>query len=69
MDFEWHEDPPDWKDSGRRVEVQSQDGSVHQGVLEIVDQTPGPGEVPIFEVIADSGAALDIYSAKRWRLL
>lgn len=49
--------------------MQSQDGSVHQGVLEIVDQTPGPGEVPIFEVIADSGAALDIYSAKRWRLL
>lgn len=69
MDFEWHEDPTDWKDSGRRVEVQSQDGSVHQGVLEIVDQTPGPDEVPIFEVVADDGSDLSIYSAKRWRFL
>lgn len=69
MDFEWHEDPTDWKDNGRRVEVQSQDGSVRQGVLDIVDQTPGPDEAPIFEVIADDGSALSIYSAKRWRFL
>lgn len=69
MESEWRDDVPDWKDNGRRVEIEGQDGKTGQGVLDIIDQTPGPDEIPIFEVIADSGASLSIYSAKRWRFL
>lgn len=69
MESAWRDDVPDWKDNGRRVEVEGQDGKIGKGVLEIVDQTPGPDEIPIFEVITESGVALIIYSAKRWRFL
>lgn len=69
MESEWRDDLPDWKDNWRRVEIEGQDGVTGQGVLDIVDQTPGPDEIPIFEVIPDGGASLSIYSAKRWRFL
>jgi hypothetical protein len=63
-------DWPDWKDAGRRVEVELEDGSTVQGDLLVADFFPdGEGdEVPMFEVAGDGGGH-SFAANKRWRFL
>lgn len=49
------DDWPHWQDSGRRVDIKLKSGSIISGKLEIIDQTPGPDELPIFKIRTDAG--------------
>lgn len=64
-------DWPDWKDDGRRVEVEPEDGRTVQGELFVADFfADGEGdEIPIFEVRTDDGAEHGFAANKRWRFL
>lgn len=69
---EWREqcdDWPFWGDGGRRVELALKDGATLQGTLEIVDQTPGPDEIPLFEVVDDDGKHHSFVDHDKWRYL
>lgn len=58
-------DWPDWKDSGRRVEVELEDGRTVQGGLFVSDFSP----VPVFEVRDDAGHEHSFAANNRWRFL
>lgn len=60
---------PYWGDNGRQVELSLADGTSLKGTLEIIDQTPGPDEVPIFEVIDTAGKRHSFVDHERWRYL
>lgn len=64
-------DWPDWKDAGRRVEVELEDGRTVQGELFVGDFFPdGEGdEVPVFSVRDDAGQEYSFAANKRWRFL
>ena len=58
---------PWWTDDGKMVEVETGTGTM-TGRLVIVDQSPGPDEVPIFAVEVD-GKQHPFDCAKRWRFV
>ena len=62
---------PDWKDSGRRVQVKLEGGSIVQGELFVADFFPdGEGdEVPVFEVLGDDGKEHGFAGNDGWRFL
>jgi hypothetical protein len=64
-------DLPDWLDTGKRVEVELEDGSIVQGELFVADFIfDGEDEVPMFEVRTDGGRETRGFAAnKRWRFL
>jgi len=64
-------DWPDWKDAGRRVEVELEDGLTVQGELFVGDFFPdGEGdEVPVFSVCDDAGQEYSFAANKCWRFL
>ncbi len=64
-------DWPGWRDSGRRVEVELEDGRTVQGELFVADFFPdGEGdEVPVFEVRCDDGTEHGFAANRRWRFL
>jgi hypothetical protein len=59
-------DLPDWGDEGP-AEFKRRDGAILKGVLEIVDQTPGPEEYPLFEFTLADGTKADIFQCDFWR--
>jgi len=66
--MDWQDMPwPDWQDGGKRVEIRLADGSAIEGRLEIVDQTPGPDEAPLFDVVADDGRRVPFWNNEAWR--
>lgn len=58
---------PDWGDDGRRVEIRLDDGATVVGTLEQVDETPGPDEAPLFDVVADDGRRVALVESAEWR--
>jgi len=62
---------PDWKDCGRRVEVEFDDGWTVQGDLFVSDffQDGEGDEVPVFGVHADDGVEYSFADGKHWRFL
>jgi len=63
-------DWPDWKDVGRRVEVELECGETVLGELFVDDFFfDGEGEVPIFAVRTDDGKERGFAANKRWRFV
>ena len=68
---DWTTGWPDWKDSGRRVEVEIENSSTVLGELFVADFFhDGEGdEVPVFAVRAADGREHSFAANKRWRFL
>lgn len=64
-------DWPDWKDAGRLVEIERDDGTVATGNLEVDDFFPdGAGdEVPVFVVASEDGIRHSFADNRRWRFV
>ena len=65
------DDWPSWTDSGRRVEIEREDGSRTAGMLYVEDFFhDGEGEeIPVWYVRDDSGAEHSFVEMERWRFL
>lgn len=59
------DDYPDWKDVGKRVEAELEDGRVVVGDLGADDWY----DVPIFEIETDDGETHSFAANKRWRFI
>jgi hypothetical protein len=62
---------PDWKDSGRRIEIERQDGTRTAGVLYVEDffALDDGDEVPVWCVRDESGGEHSFVENERWRFL
>lgn len=65
--FDPFDNGPDWKDEGKTVEVELNDGILLSGTLEIYDMTPGPDEIPLFRVKTDSSELRWFDDIRRYR--
>jgi hypothetical protein len=59
---------PEWKDAGRRVEAEYEDGSAVIGNLAADEFFDGVNEYPVF-TIEDDASAVHPFVCKRWRYL
>jgi hypothetical protein len=59
---------PDWRDSGRRVEVEK-DGVRLTGRLVADAWFTGEDEIPVFEVELDGGGSVSFTACDRWGYL
>jgi hypothetical protein len=71
IDWANEDDWPDWRDSGRAVEIQDEHGNTLVGKL-IADDfisggENGSDEIPIFRVITADGKSHSFAGARRWR--
>lgn len=67
----WSDAWPDWKDAGKRVEIERADGTAVAGKLHVDDFFhDGEGdEIPVFAVIDDGGTKHSFADNERWRFL
>lgn len=56
---------PDWKDTGKLVEVELENGATVSGTLDADDWY----DVPIFEIVTNDGARHSFTANKRWRFI
>jgi hypothetical protein len=65
----WNDAWPGWQDTGKRVEIEHDDGSTASGKLEVDDFfSDGEGEeIPVFIIIADDGTKHSFADNDRWR--
>jgi len=67
--MEWCEDLPRWGDSGKEVELLSEDGSVVRGTLELADvYFDGEDEVPVWNVLCPNADSVSLWNFEAWRL-
>ncbi len=63
----FEDDPPDWKDSGRCVQFQQDDGRTVDATLTIADCVGDDGEVPVWHFASADGRSVFLYDVQRWR--